>query len=105
MMVRPSVNKWIKIRGRFKVEAGEMILKNSDPSLHESVDIRRVRIVARPFPSVSSSCYHDFGIYMGHEQSKFWFDGVKRHHFILVGGKLARINGYEFRYIEEVEKE
>jgi len=102
MILRPAVNKWIKLRSRFKVEKGEMCLKASESDPEQIISITKVRIIARPFGSNSS--YHDYGIYMGSEQSKFWLDGVKRHHFILVGGKLARINGYEFRYIESAEE-
>ena len=53
----------------------------------------------------NNSSFYEYGIYMGHEYSDAYLDGVRKHHMILVGSTLARLTGYEFKYIEEAIEE
>ena len=43
---------------------------------------------------------HDIAVYIGYERAGFFMNGVRKHHLLLVDGNVARMDGYEFRYIE-----
>ena len=98
MMITPVRNRWTDSKMSFNLRETEMTLQVQKPSskiLSKKVLMCDITAHGRPgSPEV--------GIYMGKEKSEYWMSGVKTHHRILVGDSLARISGYEFRWIEPV---
>ncbi len=96
MMLTPSVNKYTKLKPVFQLS--EKIVSDGEKDFYKSVvDVS----FTQGFRNGKKSFY-DYGIYMGFKYDSVYLDGVKKHHMILVGGTLAYLTGYEFRYIEEV---
>ena len=104
MMITPAVNKWTQSKGRFRLKMRDSILaikgESSIPSTQETIPILVAEVCARPI--LKSDRYFDYAIYMGFEKTNQWLHGVKKHHMLLIGNNLARITGYEFRYIDKV---
>jgi hypothetical protein len=94
MILTPSVNKWTKLKGLFRLSNVPM----KDPATQKIVNTISAGVCARPI--YKDEKYYEYAIYMGHENSSYWFCGVKKHHLLLVGDTLARITGYDMRYIE-----
>ena len=89
MIVRPIVNKYTERRMHFDVKREVAVGKNKDKS------------VSVVYCSASKrDNRQDVAIYVGSEKSDQWVQGVKTHHYLLVGGETAIISGYEVRYIE-----
>ena len=96
MMLTPSLNKYTKLKPVFQVS--EKLVSDGEKDFYKSVvDVRFSQSFRRDRES-----FHDYGIYMGSKRGDVYLDGVKKHHMMLVGGTLAYLTGYEFRYIEEV---
>ena len=89
MIVRPIVNKYTKRRMHFDVKREVAVGENKDES---------VSVVYCSASKRDSS--QDIAIYVGTERSDQWVQGVKTHHYLLVGGETAIISGYEVRYLE-----
>ena len=99
--MRPSVNKWTTTRSGFVVEQRDLRNMGAQHDGSKSHPFMTTRIVARPDLLYGKS--FGIGIYMGHERSDYWLDGVKKHHLLLIDGQLTRMSGYEFRYIEAID--
>lgn len=102
-MITPSVNKWTQSKGRFRLKMRDAILAIKGSSIipsRETVSVLVAEVCARPI--LKSEKYFDYAIYMGFEKTNQWLHGVKKHHMLLIGSNLARITGYEFRYIDKV---
>ena len=96
MMLTPSINKYTKLKPVFQLR--ERLVSDGEKEFYKSVvDVR----FSQSFRN-SGESFHDYGIYMGFRRGNTYLDGVKKHHMMLVGGTLAYLTGYEFRYIEEV---
>jgi len=87
MMLTPSINRWTKQRQIFRLR--NEISKCGRDFLYADI----VSLRSNNDPSIA--------IYMGWERSDFFIWGIKKHHFLLVDGKLARLTGYDFQYIEK----
>ena len=97
MMLIPSVNKYTKKRPALILRSATMKkFREDNPDSKTAVACR----ISPRFYSSPAEKRHDFCIYIGCEKSDYLFDGVRTHHMLLVGGSLARITGYEFRYLE-----
>jgi hypothetical protein len=89
MIVRPIVNKYTQRRMHFDVKREVAVGENKDKS------------VSVVYCSASRrDSKQDIAIYVGSERSDLWVQGVKTHHYLLVGGETAIISGYEVRYLE-----
>lgn len=98
MMITPIRNRWTDTRMSFNLRETDMTLQDQQTGgriLSKKVLMCDITAHGRPGNP-------DVGIYMGKEKSEYWMNGVKTHHRILVGSSLARISGYEFRWIEKV---
>lgn len=98
MMITPIKNKWTDKRMNFNLHDLEMtgIDSKSGDEIFKNTLVCDITSHMRPeHPSI--------GIYMGSKKSDYWMNGVKTHHHILVGNSLAKISGYEFRWIEPVK--
>ena len=104
MMLIPKVNRWTQKRSFF-IESQTTLRRYYKDRTGEFDSFLGIacRVTPRPY-SHHSGCKHRFGVYMGSEKSEFEFDGVKTHHFILLGSTLTRITGYDFRYIEPLSE-
>lgn len=89
MIVRPIVNKYTDRRMHFDVKREVAVGANKD---------KNVSVVYCSASKRDSK--QDIAIYIGSEKSDLWVQGVKTHHYLLVGGETAIISGYEVRYIE-----
>ena len=90
MMLMPSINKWTERRQKFKLK-------------YETSECGKTFLYAAVTSQKRSTSDTDIAIYMGHERSDFYIYGIKKHHFLLIDGKLSRTTGYEFRWIDAVE--
>lgn len=92
MMVRPIVNPWTKTRMHLHTKSVEMASKEGYQKEGIMCDI----VCSKPLISTG------VGIYMGVDYSEYYMAGVKKHHRLLVGDTLARLSGYDVRYLEPV---
>lgn len=102
MMIRPKINKWTEKRMNLKVK--EVLMENLD-NTDDSSDVKEGFLcdITCSSPGGPHQQVHDIGIYVGVENSKYWMAGVKKHHKILIGNRLARLSGYDVRYLEPVK--
>ena len=96
MMLVPSINNYTKKRPALVLREAKMYRGD----VNDTKIATACRISPR-FYAYKTDVRHDCCIYMGSEKSDYHFDGVRTHHILLVGGELAIITGYEFRYMEE----
>jgi hypothetical protein len=102
MMIQPALNKWTKMYGKLRIKDRSVYRHKSQDKDSEHFLVKAAEICARPI--YKNEAYHDYAIYMGSEKGEEWFDGCKKYHLLLVGSTLARISGYEFRYLEEASE-
>tara|TARA_Y100000816_G_C25971607_1_gene507040 strand:+ start:337 stop:663 length:327 start_codon:yes stop_codon:yes gene_type:complete len=99
MMITPIVNRWTKERMSFNIKECYMTRENPKTGKEEAQIATVCDIASGLRPGIPK-----VGIYMGREKSEFWINGVKTHHNVLIGNTLAKISGYEFRWIESAEQ-
>ncbi len=88
MILMPVLNRWTRIRMAFKV----VFQTDEEENSYWSVSCDGFSRSASPNDSLA--------IYIGTERADFFMNGVKKHHILFVDGKVARVDGYEFRWIE-----
>tara|TARA_R100000664_G_scaffold34235_1_gene55450 strand:+ start:3277 stop:3618 length:342 start_codon:yes stop_codon:yes gene_type:complete len=103
MMLQPSLNKWTQMYGKLRIKDRSVYKHRSGDKSGVHFSVKAAEICARPV--YKNEPYYDYAIYMGSERGDEWFDGCKKYHLLLVGSTLARISGYEFRYLEEATSE
>lgn len=104
MMIRPKINKWTDERMSLEVKTVLMESLEEDDNGKCSYDTKESLICDITCSSKDRlSQSPNIGIYMGVENSKYWMAGVKKHHRILIGNTLARLSGYDVRWLEKVK--